>query len=146
MIRKGGVAGPSRPTSGRERRQGLRRVTKDVDGMPIYKKGDNLRLFLREFEDYAFRREWDTPTMLLKVIGVGECQLKIEEITTDCLGWMTFKTEMWAEYRDLRRDEIEDDIIFNETNVEDFEDNIALCAKKKRWKEEEKLEQVEKRR
>ncbi|GBG64012.1 hypothetical protein CBR_g40257 [Chara braunii] len=82
-----------------------------------------------------------TPTMLLRVTGVGECQLKIEEITTDCLGWMTFKTEMRAGYGDLRRDENKDDIIFNGTNVEDFEDNIALYAEKKGWKEEEKLEQ-----
>ncbi|GBG71895.1 hypothetical protein CBR_g10831 [Chara braunii] len=142
ITRKVGVAGPSRPASGRERRQGLRRVTIDADGMPIYKKGDNLRLFLKEFEDHAFRREWDTPTMLSKVNGVGECQLKIEEITTDCLGWMTFKTEMWAEYGDLRRDGIENDIIFDGTNVKNFEDNIALCAEKKGWKEEEKLEQL----
>ncbi|GBG80735.1 hypothetical protein CBR_g31290 [Chara braunii] len=55
---------------------------------------------------------------------------------------MTFKTEMWAEYGDLRRNEIEEDIIFDETNVEDFEESIALCAEKKWWKEEEKLEQV----
>ncbi|GBG89390.1 hypothetical protein CBR_g49181 [Chara braunii] len=142
MTWKGGVAGPSRSASGKERRQGLRRLTRDADGMPIYKKGDNLRLFLREFEDYAFKREWDTPTMLMKVNGVGECQLKVEEITTDCLGWMTFKTEMWVEYGDLRRDEIEDDIIFDGTNVENFEDSLPLCAEKKGWKEEEKLEQV----
>ncbi|GBG87063.1 hypothetical protein CBR_g44519 [Chara braunii] len=55
---------------------------------------------------------------------------------------MTFKTEMWDEYGDLRRDEIENDIIFDETNVGDFEDNIALCVEKKGWKEEEKLKQV----
>ncbi|GBG81729.1 hypothetical protein CBR_g32721 [Chara braunii] len=142
MTRKGGVAGPSRPASGRERRQGSQRVTRDTDGMPIYKKGDNLRLFLREFEDHAFRREWDIPTMLLKVNGVGECQLKIEEITTDCLGWITFKTEMWTEYGDLRSNEIEEDIIFDGTNMEDFEESIALCAEMKGWKEEEKLEQM----
>ncbi|GBG60308.1 hypothetical protein CBR_g4263 [Chara braunii] len=142
MTRKGGVAGPSRPASGKERRRGSRRVTRDADGMPIYKKGDNLRLFLREFEDHAFGWEWDTPTMLSKVNGVGECQLKIEEITTDCLGWMTFKTEMWVEYGDLRRDGIKDDIIFYGTNVEDFEDSLTLYAERKGWKEEEKLEQV----
>ncbi|GBG76670.1 hypothetical protein CBR_g22887 [Chara braunii] len=49
---------------------------------------------------------------------------------------------MWAEYGDLRRDEIEEDNIFDETNVEDFEESIALCAEKKGWKEKEKMEQV----
>ncbi|GBG73589.1 hypothetical protein CBR_g16931 [Chara braunii] len=122
---------------------GITRVTRNADGMPIYKKGDNLRLFLREFEDHAFGRKWDTPIMLQKVNGVVECQLKIEEITTDCLGWMTFKTEMWTEYGDLRRDEIEEDITFDETNVEDFEESIALCAENKEWNEKEKLEQGE---
>ncbi|GBG62997.1 hypothetical protein CBR_g34697 [Chara braunii] len=126
----------------REGQQRLRQVTKDFDGMPVYKKEDTFRMFLREFEEYAFRREWDTQLMLLKVTGLGECNKEMDEIVSDCLGWMTFKAEMWAKYGDLTKDEIEDDIIFDGTNLEDFEDSIDLFAEKRRWGENKKLEQL----
>ncbi|GBG73220.1 hypothetical protein CBR_g12937 [Chara braunii] len=77
--------------------------------------------------------------------GIRECGETMEEMATDCLGWMTFKAEIWAKYEDLRRDEIEDDIIFDETNLEDFKESIDLYAEKRQWEEEEKLEHMMKK-
>ncbi|GBG62266.1 hypothetical protein CBR_g29874 [Chara braunii] len=143
MAQKGGM--PSRIIPGREGRKKMQLVTKDFKGMSVYKEGDNLGIFLREFEEHAFRREWSTRTMLEQVAGLGECNEVIDEIALECLGWLDFKAGMWAKYVDLTRDEIEDDIIFDGTNLEDFEDSINLCSEKRRWGERKIMEQVMRR-
>ncbi|GBG63009.1 hypothetical protein CBR_g34709 [Chara braunii] len=145
MTQKGGMTGPSRIIHGREGRKKMQLVMKDSKGMSVYKEEDNLRIFLREFEEHAFRREWSTRTMLEQVAGLGECNEVIDEVALECLGWLDFKAGMWAKYGDLARDEIEDDISFDDTNLEDFEDSINLCSEKRRWGERKMMEQVMRR-
>ncbi|GBG88413.1 hypothetical protein CBR_g47112 [Chara braunii] len=124
------------------RRQDLENDMPLEELLDIRFRQDNLRVFLREFEEYAFRREWDTQTMLQQVAGLGECNEATYEIASDCLGWLDFKADMWAKYGDFTRDEIGDDIIFDSTNLEDFEDSINLCSEKRRWGERKKMKQV----
>ncbi|GBG91865.1 hypothetical protein CBR_g53845 [Chara braunii] len=131
-----------RSIPGEEERLRHPMVTRDSAGMPLYKKGDNVRQFLREYENHAIIREWDVPTMMRNVTGVGECRKAMEEMAMKVFGWQSFKVAMWAKYADLRRDEIEDNITFDGTNLEDFEDSIGLCAERNRWDDEEKLEQA----
>ncbi|GBG83791.1 hypothetical protein CBR_g37591 [Chara braunii] len=139
---KGGMVGHTRSIPGEEERLRHPMVTRDSAGMPVYKKGDSLRQFLREYENHVFIREWDVPTMMKNVVGVGECRKAMKEMAMRVFGWPSFKVAMWAKYADLRRDEIEDNITFDEINLEDFEDSIGLCAEKNRWDDEEKMEQA----
>ncbi|GBG73582.1 hypothetical protein CBR_g16924 [Chara braunii] len=142
MSQKGGMVGLNRSIPEEEERLRHPVVTRDSAAIPFYKKEDNLRQFLREYENHAFIKEWDVPTMIKNVAGVGECRKAMEEMAMRVFGWQSFKVAMWSKYADLRRDEIEDNITFDGTNLEDFEDSIGLCAERNRWDDEKKLEQT----
>ncbi|GBG58617.1 hypothetical protein CBR_g17 [Chara braunii] len=116
------------------------KVTKDRDTVKDTVKGE------MEEEEMAMEEEdSEEEETVDKVAGLGECNEVIDEIALKCLGWMDFKADMWAKYRDLTRDEIEDDIIFDNTDLGDFEDSIRLCSEKRRWGERKMLEQVMRR-
>ncbi|GBG72929.1 hypothetical protein CBR_g12651 [Chara braunii] len=69
MAQRRAVAGPSGPTL---RKGGQRRdqnVSRNLEELPIYRVGDSLRVYLRNLEEYAFRRERGDREKLANVTG-----------------------------------------------------------------------------
>ncbi|GBG83564.1 hypothetical protein CBR_g37282 [Chara braunii] len=142
MAQRGRMAEPSGPTlrkGGQRRDQG---ISRNLEELPVYKAGENLRVFWRNFEEYAFRREWDDKMKLSKVTGVGGYKKKIEGVAAECLRWKTCVVRLWQLMGNFPRDEIEDDLTFDGTNLDQFVDSLPLSAEKGGWNDEEKRKRL----
>ncbi|GBG79001.1 hypothetical protein CBR_g28714 [Chara braunii] len=142
MAQRGGRAGPSGPTL---RRSGHRRdqtVSRNLEELPIYRVGDNLRIFLRDLGEYAFRREWGDKEKLANVTGAGMYKKRIEGVVAGCTRWRACKVRLWKDMGAYPRDDVEDDLRFDGTNLEDFIDILQLAAERGEWSEEEKKKQL----
>ncbi|GBG68535.1 hypothetical protein CBR_g3079 [Chara braunii] len=135
------MAGPSGPTlrKGGQRRD--QKISRSMEVLPVYGAGDNLRVFLRDFEEYGFRREWGDKEKLANVTGTGVYKRKIEGAAAGCARWRACKVRLWKEMGTYPRDDVEDDLKFDGTNLEDFIDSLQLAAEKGEWSEEEKKKQ-----
>ncbi|GBG70500.1 hypothetical protein CBR_g6628 [Chara braunii] len=91
MAQRGAVAGPSGPTlrKGGQRRD--QKVSRSMKVLLVYRAGDNLRVFLRDFEEYRFRREWGDKEKLANVTGTGVYKRKIEGTAAGCTRWKACK-------------------------------------------------------
>ncbi|GBG74875.1 hypothetical protein CBR_g19388 [Chara braunii] len=142
MAQRRAVAGPSGPTlrKGGQRRD--QRVSRSLEELPIYRVGDILRVFLRDLEEWAFRREWGDKEKLANVTGEGMYQKMIEGAVAGCTRWRVCKVRLWKEIGAFPRDDVEDDLRFDWTNLEDFIDSLQLAAERGEWSEEEKKKQL----
>ncbi|GBG81607.1 hypothetical protein CBR_g32599 [Chara braunii] len=91
MTQKGAMAG----TSGLALRKGGQRrelrVSRNLEELPIYRAGDMLKVFLRDLEEYAFRREWGDMERIANVKGAGMYKRRIEGVVACCTRWKVCK-------------------------------------------------------
>ncbi|GBG75233.1 hypothetical protein CBR_g19869 [Chara braunii] len=142
MAQRGAVAGPSGPAlrEGRQRRD--QRISRNLEELPIYRVGDSLRVFLRDLEEYAVRREWGDREKIANVSGAGMCKRRIEGVVTGCTRWKVCKERLWKEMGVFPRDDVEDDLRFDGTNLEEFFESLQLAAERGEWNKEERKKQL----
>ncbi|GBG71199.1 hypothetical protein CBR_g8502 [Chara braunii] len=142
MAQRGAVAGPSGPAlrKGGQRRE--QRISRNLEELPIYRAGDSLRVFLRDLEEYTFRREWGDRERIANVRGAGMYKRRIEGVVAGCTRWRVCKVRLWRDIGEFPRDDVEDDLRFDGTNLEDFVESLQLAAERGEWNEEEKRKQL----
>ncbi|GBG87274.1 hypothetical protein CBR_g45334 [Chara braunii] len=79
---------------------------------------------------------------LSKVTRVGGYKKKTEEVGAGCLRWKTCVVRLWQLIENFPRDEIEDDLTFDGTNLDDFVDNLQLSAEEGGGNDEEKKKRL----
>ncbi|GBG67118.1 hypothetical protein CBR_g81542 [Chara braunii] len=133
MAQRGAEAGPSGPTlrKGGQRRE--QRISRNLEELPI---------FLRDLEEYAFRREWGDREKIANVRGAGMYKRRIEGVVADCMRWRVCKVRLWRDMGEFPRDDVEDDLRFDGTNLEDFVKSLQLAAERGVWSEKERRKQL----
>ncbi|GBG61946.1 hypothetical protein CBR_g26109 [Chara braunii] len=142
MAQRGAEAGPSGPTlrKGGQRRE--QRISRNLEELPIYRAGDSLRVFLQDLEEYAFRREWGDREKNASVRGAGMYKRRIEGAVAGCTRWRICKVTLWRDMGEFPGDDVEDDLRFDGTNLEDFVESLQMTAERGEWREEEKRKQL----
>ncbi|GBG63147.1 hypothetical protein CBR_g36916 [Chara braunii] len=142
MAQSGAEAGPSRPTlrKGGQRRE--QRISRNLEELPIYRVGDSLRAFLRDLEEYAFRREWGNREKIANVRGAEMYKRRNEGVVAGCTRWRVCKERLWRDMGEFPRDDVENDLRFDGTNLEDFVESLQLAVERGEWSEEEKRKQL----
>ncbi|GBG66400.1 hypothetical protein CBR_g60053 [Chara braunii] len=142
MAQRGAVAGPSGPAlrKGGQRRE--QRISRNLEELPIYRAGASLRVFLRDLEGYAFMREWGDREKIANVRGAGMYKRRIEGVVAGWTRWRVCKVRLWRDMGEFPRNDMEDDLKFNGTNLEDFIESLQLAAERGEWSEEEKRKQL----
>ncbi|GBG64080.1 hypothetical protein CBR_g40528 [Chara braunii] len=135
-VKRGGSAGPSGPTLRKGGQMRDQKVSRNLEELPIYRAGDSLRVFLRDLEEYAFRKEWGDREKLANVTGAGMYKKRIEGVVAGCTRWRICKMRLWKEMGVFPMDYVEDDLRFDETNVEDFIDSLQLAARRDQTRKE----------
>ncbi|GBG81642.1 hypothetical protein CBR_g32635 [Chara braunii] len=134
-----GTSGLALRKGGQRREQ---RILRNLEELPIYRTGDSLRVFLRDLEEYAFRREWGDRGKIANVRGAGMYKRRIEGVVAGCTRWRVCKVRLWRDMGEFPRDDVEDDLRFDGTNLEDFVESLQLAAERGEWSEEEKRKQL----
>ncbi|GBG92789.1 hypothetical protein CBR_g57139 [Chara braunii] len=142
MAQRGAVAGPSGPTLRKGGQRGDQRVSRNLEELPIYGEGDSLQIFLRDLEEYAFRREYGDGEKIANVSGAGMYKRRIEGVVAGCTRWKVCKERLWKDMRVFPRDDVEDDLTFDETNLEDFIESLQLAAERGEWTKEARKKQL----
>ncbi|GBG83749.1 hypothetical protein CBR_g37550 [Chara braunii] len=91
MAQKGAVAGTFGPALRKGGQRGEQRISRNLEELPIYRSGDSLRLFLRDLEEYALRREWGDRERITNVRGAGMYKKRIEGVVAGCTRWRVCK-------------------------------------------------------
>ncbi|GBG62011.1 hypothetical protein CBR_g28487 [Chara braunii] len=122
MAQRGAVAGPSGPAlrKGGQRRE--QRISRNLEELPIYRAGDSLRVFLRDLEEYALRKEWgdrekianlaaergewseeEKRKQLIARSDKGEKE-EVRGIVEGSRTWKRITAELWMAYTQARQD------------------------------------------
>ncbi|GBG85644.1 hypothetical protein CBR_g40373 [Chara braunii] len=67
---------------------------------------------------------------------------RVEEVVAGCTRWKICKVRLWKDMGAFPRDDMEDDLRFDETNLEDFIESLQLTAERGEWNKEEKKKQL----
>ncbi|GBG63054.1 hypothetical protein CBR_g36539 [Chara braunii] len=59
-----------------------------------------------------------------------------------CIRWRVCKVRLWRYMGEFPMDDVEDDLRFDGTNLEDFVESLQLTAERGEWSEEEKRKQL----
>ncbi|GBG62998.1 hypothetical protein CBR_g34698 [Chara braunii] len=142
MAQRGAVAGPSGPALRKRGQRRDQRVSRSLEELPIYRAGDNLRIFLRDLEEYSFKKEWGNREKIANVSGAGMYKRRIEGVVAGCTGWKVCKERLWKDMGTFPRDDVEDDLKFDGTNLDDFIESLQQAAERGEWNKEEKKKQL----
>ncbi|GBG63218.1 hypothetical protein CBR_g36986 [Chara braunii] len=77
----------------------------------------------------------------LSEVCAGMYKRRIEGVVAGCTRWRVCKVRLWRDMGKFPRDDVEDDLRFDGTNLEDFVESLQLAAKRGEWSEEEKRKQ-----
>ncbi|GBG82350.1 hypothetical protein CBR_g34634 [Chara braunii] len=125
----------------RVKKQGLNGAyeLEEMDGTPekYWVSGSRLKKFQIRGEERMGDRE-----KITNATGAEMYKRRIEGVVAGCTRWRECKLRLWKDMGDFPRDDVEDDLRFDETNLEDFIDNLQLTAERGEWNEEEKKKQL----
>ncbi|GBG83087.1 hypothetical protein CBR_g36705 [Chara braunii] len=88
------------------------------------------------------RRECGDKEKLANVTGAGMYKKRIEGVVAGCTRWRACKVRLWKDMGVFPRDDVENDLRFDGTNLEDFIDSLQLATERGEWSEEEKKQQL----
>ncbi|GBG77764.1 hypothetical protein CBR_g24212 [Chara braunii] len=79
---------------------------------------------------------------IANVRGARTYKRRIEGVVAGCTRWRVCKVRLWRDMREFPRDDVEDDLRFDGTNLEDFIESLQLATERGEWSEEEKRKQL----